>query len=92
MQRLSCDSGPALPSRGGWLTATQGRRPAHSRAAQHPRAAAGGPAPSADCLWRAATVVENVPACADGSLRTLTLSVSDEWKEVQLRRGTLFVS
>ena len=33
-------------------------------------------------------MVENKPACADGSLRTLTLSVSDEWKEVQLRRGS----
>ena len=33
-------------------------------------------------------MVENVPACADGSLRSLTLSVQDEWREVPLRRGT----
>ena len=78
MQRLTCDAVP----RTGWLPA-QGRRQTHSRTALPPRAAAG-----AEVTWSVATVTENRPACADGSLRTLTLSVRDEWKEVQLRRGT----
>jgi len=77
------------------VTAPRAPRAARVRRQAAPRADAGaeygGSASAAPLVWSVATVVDNKPASADGSLRTLVLSVQDEARRVARRSRNCFL-